>query len=224
MGAALAADLQSVAEASYPNRVVQTVAFAMLYYDFLLTFPFEVERYWAGGRSWASCCFFVNRYMAVLGHLPVVYEFFGTMPEEWAILSVRSSSSPSPNVSLWVGCDLGISQKQGYYLAAAWSSILAFDIAVFVLTLWQALHVGRTWSHSLFRIILRDGTIYFGVLAICYSSDILTYVFVQPKHKGILTTLTNVLSTTLVTRMMLNIRNPELLERPQRWPSEHFDI
>ncbi len=57
-------------------------ALVVLYYDFLLTFPFEVERYWAGGRSWASCCFFANRYMAVLGHLPVVYEFFGTMPEE----------------------------------------------------------------------------------------------------------------------------------------------
>ncbi|TFK92881.1 hypothetical protein K466DRAFT_594817 [Polyporus arcularius HHB13444] len=268
MSAALAADLQSVAEASYPNRVVQTVAFVVLYYDFLLTFPLEVERYWAGGRSWASCCFFANRYMAVLGHLPVVYEFFGTMPEEilaavtqlvvgallmlrtyalynrnrrvvyvlsticavggavsaWAILSVRGSSNPSPNVSLWVGCDLRISQKQGYYLAAAWSSILAFDTAVFVLTLWQALHVRPTWSHSLFHILLRDGTIYFGVLAICYLSNISTYVFVQPKHKGILTTLTIVLSTTLVTRMMLNIRNPELLELPHRWPSEHSDI
>ncbi|KAI0696398.1 hypothetical protein C8T65DRAFT_583479, partial [Cerioporus squamosus] len=273
----------SSAESSYPNRVVQTVAFAVLYYDFLLTFPLEVERYWiAVGRSWVSFFFFVNRYMGVLCHLPVIYEFFGTMPEEvrrccircrtlqlyhqllaavtqlvvgtllmlrtyalynrnrrvvyllsticatggavsvWAILSVRGSPSPSPNVSMWVGCDLRISQKQGYYLAAAWSSILAFDTTVFVLTLRQALHVGRTWSHSLFHIILRDGQCYsFFVLAICYLSNILTYV---PKHKGILTTLTNVLSTTLVTRMMLNIRNPELLELPHRWPSEHFDI
>ncbi|RPD60831.1 hypothetical protein L227DRAFT_85243 [Lentinus tigrinus ALCF2SS1-6] len=270
--AALAAEIQTIAESSYPNRIVQTVAFAMLYYDFLLTLPLEVERYWTGGRSWASVFFFVNRYMAVLCHLPVVYEFFGNMPEEgfliwgsvgvggcsallmlrtyalynrnrrvvyvlsaicavggaisvWAILSVRGSPSPStPKVSTYVGCDLRISQKQGYYLAAAWSSILAFDTTVFALTLWQALHVtGRTWSHSLFRVILRDGTVYFGVLAICYLSNIMTYIFVQPKHKGILTTLTNVLSTTLVTRMMLNIRNPDLLELPHRWPSDHFD-
>ncbi|RPD76976.1 hypothetical protein L226DRAFT_521645 [Lentinus tigrinus ALCF2SS1-7] len=274
--AALAAEIQTIAESSYPNRIVQTVAFAMLYYDFLLTLPLEVERYWTGGRSWASVFFFVNRYMAVLCHMPVVYEFFGNMPEErcrtlqlyhqllaaltqlvvgtllmlrtyalynrnrrvvyvlsaicavggaisvWAILSVRGSPGPStPKVSTYVGCDLRISQKQGYYLAAAWSSILAFDTTVFALTLWQALHVtGRTWSHSLFRVILRDGTVYFGVLAICYLSNIMTYIFVQPKHKGILTTLTNVLSTTLVTRMMLNIRNPDLLELPHRWPSD----
>lgn len=53
----------------------------MLYYDYILTFPMEVERYWSGGRSWASFFFFLNRYMSVLCHIPVVYEFFGTMPE-----------------------------------------------------------------------------------------------------------------------------------------------
>lgn len=42
-------------------------------------------------------------------------------------------------------------------LAAAWSSILVFDATVFVLTLTQALRVGRMFSHSLFHIMLRDG-------------------------------------------------------------------
>ncbi|KAI0742654.1 hypothetical protein C8Q80DRAFT_1329230 [Daedaleopsis nitida] len=275
------------AESSYPNRTVQAVAFAILYYDYVLTLPEEVERYWtaAAGRSWASFFFFLNRYMSVLCHIPVIFEFFATMPESlmvichslqlyhqllaaltqlvvgtllilrtyalynrsrrviyllscisilggaisvWAVLSVRGSPVPPPDVSLWVGCDLRISQKQGYYLAAAWSSIMAFDIVVFLLTSWQALHAGRMWSHSLFHVILRDGTLYFGVLAVCYLSNILTYVSIcaspshlQPKHKGILTTLTNVISATLVTRMMLNIRNPDLLDLPHRWPSEH---
>lgn len=31
---------------------------------------------------------------------------------QWAILSVRGSNLPSADVSLWVGCDLRISQKQ----------------------------------------------------------------------------------------------------------------
>ncbi len=55
----------------------------MLYYDYMLTLPMEVERYWtgSGGRSWASFFFFLNRHMSVLCHIPVVYEFFGTMPE-----------------------------------------------------------------------------------------------------------------------------------------------
>lgn len=34
---------------------------------------------------------------------------------------------------------------------------MGFDTAVFVLTLYQALSAGRTWSPSLFHIILRDG-------------------------------------------------------------------
>ncbi|TBU39215.1 hypothetical protein BD309DRAFT_970187 [Dichomitus squalens] len=80
------------------------------------------------------------------------------------------------------------------------------------------------WRHSLFHVILRDGTVYFGVLGVCYMSNILTYTLVLPKHKGILTTITNVISTSLISRMMLNIRNPELVELPHRWPSEHFDI
>ena len=47
----------------------------------MLTLPLEVERYWKGGRSWASIFFFLNRYMTVLSHIPVVVEFFATMPE-----------------------------------------------------------------------------------------------------------------------------------------------
>lgn len=45
----------------------------------------------------------------------------------------------------------------GADLALAWSSIMGFDTAVFILTLLQALRAGQTWSHSLFHIILRDG-------------------------------------------------------------------
>ena len=54
---------------------------ALLYYDFLLTISLEVERYWTGRRSWASVFFFLNRYTAILSHVPVIYEFFFVMSE-----------------------------------------------------------------------------------------------------------------------------------------------
>ena len=47
----------------------------ILYWDFLVTFSLEVERYW--GRqftfSWVTLCFFGCRYLALLGNIPVLY-------------------------------------------------------------------------------------------------------------------------------------------------------
>ena len=54
---------------------------ALLYYDFLLTLPLEAERFWTGRRSWASIFFYLNRYTAILFHIPVIYELFYLMPE-----------------------------------------------------------------------------------------------------------------------------------------------
>ncbi|KAI0351671.1 hypothetical protein OH77DRAFT_1524002 [Trametes cingulata] len=275
MIAAPAAQVLIIAESNHINRIFAAIAFAILWYDFVLTIPLEVERYWKGGWTWASTFYFLNRYMSVLSHIPVVVEFFGTLPEllqlyhqilaaltqcivgvllmlrtyalynrnrtvvyvlasicavgggvsVWAIVSVRSLHPRSfEDVAVYAGCDLTLSEKQGAYLAAAWSSILVFDATVFMLTLVQALRVGRTWSHSLFHVMLRDGTIYFGILLVCYMCNILTYILAAPVYKGVSTTMTNVISTTLITRLMLNIRDPKLFERPHRWPSEHMDI
>ncbi|KAH9887022.1 hypothetical protein C8Q73DRAFT_795045 [Cubamyces lactineus] len=291
MGDVEAAQIRIIAESNHVNRVFAAIAFGILWYDFVLTLPLEVERYWKGGRSWASVFFFLNRYMSVLSHIPVVVEFFLAMPEPaagrhrvtyddrrcrklqlyhqilaaltqcivgvllmlrtyalynrsrkvvylltsictlggavsvWAIVSVRGLHVSSfQDVAIYTGCDLTLTEKQGYYLAAAWSSILVFDATIFVLTLVQALRVGRTWSHSLFYVMLRDGTIYFGMLVICYLSNILTYILAEPVYKGVSTTMTNVISSTLITRLMLNIRDPKLLELPHRWPSELMDI
>jgi Family of unknown function (DUF6533) len=50
----------------------------ILYYDYFLTLPAEVDGFWcAGSHSWASIVFLANRYMAVLAHVPLVYVAFG---------------------------------------------------------------------------------------------------------------------------------------------------
>ena len=49
----------------------------MLYYDFALTFGMEVERFWGRRLTLVSCVFFLNRYIALAGHIPVFWEFFG---------------------------------------------------------------------------------------------------------------------------------------------------
>jgi len=51
---------------------------AILYYDYFLTLPKEVEGYWhTGPHSWGSIFFLANRYLAMLGHLPFFYIYFG---------------------------------------------------------------------------------------------------------------------------------------------------
>jgi hypothetical protein len=41
----------------------------------------EVERFWTSSWcTWGSFLFFLNRYLSVLGHIPVVLEYFWTTP------------------------------------------------------------------------------------------------------------------------------------------------
>ncbi|EIW56669.1 uncharacterized protein TRAVEDRAFT_49487 [Trametes versicolor FP-101664 SS1] len=275
-----------IIESNYTNRILSSVAFALLYYDFVLTIPQEVERYWERKFSLPSFLFFLNRYMSVLCHIPVIVEFFGVIPESRyqmlttsvvqqcrefqqyhrfismviqgvvaALMLLRTYALYGQDrrvlillstiigtggiISVWVlvaghrtrrptvtyaeaiaktGCDLTLSQEEGYDLAIAWSSILVFDAVVFILTLLQALKAGRSLSGSYLRVMLRDGTIYFAALFVCYLSNILAYALAKPVHKGVSTSITNVVSTTLITRLMLNIRDPKL-----RWGIDSTD-
>ena len=46
----------------------------ILYYDYFITLPSEIDHFWyAGPHSWASILFLANRYVALLGHLPLFY-------------------------------------------------------------------------------------------------------------------------------------------------------
>ncbi|TFY61762.1 hypothetical protein EVG20_g6934 [Dentipellis fragilis] len=55
---------------------LSTIYFVILYYDYLLTLPAEVKLFWLRSRrlSWPSVLFFVNRYGALLGHIPLMVE------------------------------------------------------------------------------------------------------------------------------------------------------
>ncbi|KAI0752163.1 hypothetical protein C8Q74DRAFT_1393942 [Fomes fomentarius] len=71
-------------QADYFNRVIFMIAIAILYFEFALTFPLEVERFWGRPSGWASTLFYINRYTSIIFHLPVLYKYF------WALLIVRT--------------------------------------------------------------------------------------------------------------------------------------
>ena len=52
---------------------------AILYYDYLLTFPLEVGRFWLFHETnWATALFYLNRYLSLVGHIPIAMEYFWT--------------------------------------------------------------------------------------------------------------------------------------------------
>ena len=62
------------------------LASAILFYDYLLTFSMEVERFWSRARSacpsLVSCGFVLNRYLSLFGNIPVLIEFYATRNHE----------------------------------------------------------------------------------------------------------------------------------------------
>jgi hypothetical protein len=66
---------------SLDNSLLLTPITALLFYDYFLTFEWEVSRYWARPNlSWATIFFFLNRYGTLLGNIPVVIQNFWTTP------------------------------------------------------------------------------------------------------------------------------------------------
>ena len=65
---------------AYPGNID---ILAILYYDFILTLPLEIDRFWVGSRSLStvSLVFFMNRYLSVAFSIPGLYASFGLMSE-----------------------------------------------------------------------------------------------------------------------------------------------
>ncbi|EMD38373.1 hypothetical protein CERSUDRAFT_64629 [Gelatoporia subvermispora B] len=170
---------------------------AVLYYDYFTTFSMEVERFWKQSPfSCISILFVINRYLSLIGPIPVTIEYFGNIAEILqsfhqyyavftqavvaALLLLRTYALYNRDArilclmlatcaagivaSIWVLLvdktfteDSKVALNWPGYLVGAWSSMLAFDTLVFVLTLVRAIQVEGLWKGTLFRIMLRDG-------------------------------------------------------------------
>ncbi|VDC07475.1 unnamed protein product [Peniophora sp. CBMAI 1063] len=90
-------------------------------------------------------------------------------------------------------------------LAMAWGTVLLYDILIFFLT---ALRAFRVWNAgSVVHVILRDGVMYFCALTAANVLNIVNFLAAPPLLKPAFASLTNVLSVTFVSRLMLNLRS-----------------
>ncbi|KAF8876013.1 hypothetical protein BD779DRAFT_1561786 [Infundibulicybe gibba] len=78
------------------------------------------------------------------------------------------------------GCQIGLSYDVSRRLAIGWGALFACDSMVFTLTLVKTWWVGRndkirTQQPSVITLLLRDGAIYFAVMALSNLANILTF-------------------------------------------------
>ncbi|KAI0807439.1 hypothetical protein C8Q74DRAFT_1227641 [Fomes fomentarius] len=132
------------------------------------------------------------------------------------LISIVTTKSPVQTVTplpfTYYGCNLSLTNEQGIHLALAWAAMLWFDTTIFVLTLVQALRMRRRFPGALLELMFRDGTVYYGILVTTNVANMITFLISSSGSplKGMDTTLTNVLSTTLTSRLILNLRDPSL--------------
>ncbi|KAI0250885.1 hypothetical protein BJV78DRAFT_1216044 [Lactifluus subvellereus] len=258
----------------YLNYALNIIPLAILYYDYALTLSREVEFFWPPYNpiGWVSFLFFLNRYVPIFGHIPIVlvlvlknsldkhscqrmrrYKgYFEIVLQSFvAILcAMRVYALYNKNyyllgglvalisASIIVGCIvvaiesgdlaiqvpdtgiygcnfyLGLSDEGGRFLSIAWGGVLAFDIIVFVLTLYKATKVG--YNVPLIQVLVRDGSLYFLVLFSVNLANMLTLQLASTLLKNSAIPFANVLSTTLVSRMMLCLRSDNILHPSHR--------
>ncbi|KAL5514378.1 hypothetical protein ACEPAG_2466 [Sanghuangporus baumii] len=255
------------------NYYLSLIAFAILYYDYLLTFGDEVRFFWRRRKANSvTILFFLNRYLSILGIIPVVLQSFRSWSDKgcdalqkfhqffsvlvqiivgviliirtyalyernvkiaiimaifafivvcigvWAILGKSSVVEEPFDLSFMLGCHPLIAREEAIRLAAAWGGLLLFDSVIFTLTLVKAIAIWKLGTRRLFHVLVRDGTIYYLVLAMANLSNILTFLIGEPVLRGVSTTFANAISVTMLSRLMLNLQNPHLFET--RWNTQ----
>lgn len=123
----------------------------------------------------------------------------------WAMIGSRRAGVETIEVvSIIPGCNQFTPSKGGRYAALTWLGVLVFDSVIFSLTLYKAFTMGK--GIRLLDVIVRDGIMYYSALFIVNLANILILLFAPPLLKNSTTSITNVLSITLVSRLMLNLR------------------
>ncbi|KAJ7460062.1 hypothetical protein B0H11DRAFT_2286225 [Mycena galericulata] len=253
-----------IAKQLFVSRCLIIIPYTILAHDYALTIGQEVERFWGTALTWGTSLFYINRYSALVGTIPVVIEYslttndprklsvcdgFESYHQYFALLSqllvsimlitrtyalyernktvliitilvtvgaagfglamiltVNDANTLSPHLQTF-GCPSATTHSSNLRIAAAWGGMLVFDVMIFVLTVSKALRYS-TRSGNLFTVLVRDGAMYFAVMITSNAVNIGTYTMGGPFLSGCATTVTNVLSSVLISRLMLNLRDP----------------
>lgn len=252
------------------DRYINLVSFVILYYDYALTLSSEVDRFWSSkSLTWASSFFYINRYLSLFGHIPIIvqdfwdfrlpkareicfsfatfHEYFAVAVQlvvgilltmrihalyerdvrvllficacglavivfgTWSVVAGRGSKDHVKPLS--VSCMPPTDSADAKRFAAAWTGVLLFDSLIFSMTVHKSFRQSRQGDRPLLNILLRDGAIYFGIMAIAGLANIISLHLSPEYERGFTTTFANIISSTMISRLMLNLRDPKLSAR-----------
>ncbi|KAF5352928.1 hypothetical protein D9758_007959 [Tetrapyrgos nigripes] len=132
----------------------------------------------------------------ILGGLALFASFYTFVP------------STDPPVSLTsMGChtDLDVI-PHGAQEAAAWEALFVYDCLLFTMIILKGRKTRRSVGRvPLLDIIIQDGASYFGVMAVANLANILTFYFAGPSTRGGLSTFSNAVSVTMMSRLTFHL-------------------
>ncbi|KAJ7135668.1 hypothetical protein C8R44DRAFT_768839 [Mycena epipterygia] len=105
------------------------------------------------------------------------------------------------------GCHFELTQATSFHLAGGWEALFAFDSIIFGLSVYNAFAIRRRMlpQTNLHTLVVRDGAMYFGIMALANLANIATYYFSAPVLPGSLATFANCISVTMISRLILNL-------------------
>ncbi|KAI0284581.1 hypothetical protein BGY98DRAFT_523784 [Russula aff. rugulosa BPL654] len=239
----------------FRGNVSSLSAYTILFYDHFLTLPMEIDRYWcAGSHTWASALFLAIRYVALLGHVPLLYRIFGDPCEvmritplmasyhsilvlfltvltsallimrvyalyfrnRWILFIVTLEFTAGFLLACWTlskllpGLEATYTRRRARLQGVAFSGLLVFDLTVFVLTMARSI---KLWTHKepFLKRIFIDGLLYYGVIWNLNLVNVIVLFVTNPDVDFSTPVFTNVLSVVMITRLMINLRDPTIL-------------
>ncbi|TFK21183.1 hypothetical protein FA15DRAFT_758890 [Coprinopsis marcescibilis] len=111
-------------------------------------------------------------------------------------------------------CFHGVADDNAFRTALQYSFLLCFDLAIFILILCKSLQRSRRDTGTpLLTILIRDGTLFFGIMSLTCLAIILSFGYSSTASRGQGIVLGASFSSILVSRIILNIRDPSLRGR-----------
>jgi len=128
-------------------------------------------------------------------------------------------------------CVPSLEPKENTPYKLAWSLSVIFDSMIFALTIFKTLQMRRTYKFqgtygSLTNLFMRDGSIYFAVMAIAYVVHIVLFFHIENSFftdsTGNNAFLTHTISVTMLSRLILNLNS--FPDRHARQQSEALNV
>ncbi|KAL5520989.1 hypothetical protein ACEPAG_8911 [Sanghuangporus baumii] len=124
--------------------------------------------------------------------------------ESWAV----QGGAPAPLPPGVPGCILTGRNDEGIKFATFWAGQLVFPTLIFIMTIIRVLYLRRIAPirDSILTVLLRDGIMYFLVIFVANTVNVVTYIVAPEDLRFANAPFTNVITTLMICRLMLNLQ------------------